>query len=137
MASTLKKPTLYYIYDALCGWCFGFAPVMKKLQENFHDKIQFEVLSGGMVTGPRIGPIAEMATYIKSAAPRVTEVTGQAFGDAYLNDVLNSKSYISNSVPPSIALSILKEAQPDKAVLFMHAIQNLHFKEGKDLNDLA
>jgi putative protein-disulfide isomerase len=136
MAKTLKKPTLYYVYDALCGWCFGFAPVIEKVSEKYKADMRFEVLSGGMVTGPRIGPIAEMATYIKKASPRVTEVSGQVFGDAFLNGVLNSRTYISNSVPPAIAFGILKESQPEQAITFMHAIQNLLFKEGKDLNEL-
>lgn len=136
MSKTLKKPTLYYVYDALCGWCFGFAPVIEKVDAEFKEKMRMEVLSGGMVTGPRIGPIAEMAGYIRKAAPRVTEISGQVFGDAYLNDVLGSTTYISNSVPPSIALCILKESYPEKTIHFMHAIQNLMFKEGKDLNEL-
>jgi len=25
--------TLYYFYDALCGWCYGFSPVIAKLAD--------------------------------------------------------------------------------------------------------
>ncbi len=130
----MQKSTLFYIYDGLCGWCFGFSPVIKKIAADFSNKLNLEVLSGGMVTGPRIGPIKEMASYIRQAAPRVTEITGETFGDAYLNDVLSSDSIISNSLPPAIALAILKEKAPDKQVHFAHSIQNLMFREGKDLN---
>lgn len=134
MATSFKKPTLYYIYDGLCGWCFGFAPVMERIAETFANEMKVEVLSGGMVTGSRIGPATEMAAYIRQAAPRVTELTGQVFGVAYLHGVLSSSDFISNSVPPSIALCILKEAYPDKAVHFAHAIQNLLFIDGQDIN---
>lgn len=130
-----EKGTLYYIYDALCGWCYGFGPVIKKLHENYADRINFQVLSGGMITGSRVGPLANMAAYIKQASPRVTETTGVSFGEAYLNGLLADPTYISNSVPPAVALCILKEAQPNKQVAVAHEIQRLMFQEGKSLNE--
>ncbi|KAA9325491.1 DsbA family protein [Adhaeribacter soli] len=132
----MQKPVFYYVYDGLCGWCFGFAPVVAKVQAAFHDKLSFEVLSGGMITGTRVGPIKEMAGYIKNAVPRLKQVTGITFGDAYLNEVLENGTYISNSLPPAIALAIFKEQFPDRQVHFAHSIQNLHFLEGKDLNNV-
>ena len=130
-----KDITLYYIYDALCGWCYGFGPVIEKLPENYSERIGFQVLSGGMITGSRVGPITNMAAYIKQASPRVTEMTGVSFGEAYLNELLADPTYISNSTPPAIALCILKEAQPDKQVAFAHEMQKLMFREGKNLNE--
>lgn len=127
--------TLYYIYDALCGWCYGFGPVMEKLHQHYHDSLDFEVLSGGMVTGSRVGPIANMAAYIKQASPRVTEMTGISFEEAYLNELLADPTYISNSTPPAVALCILKEAQPHQQVALAHEIQKLMFVEGKNLNE--
>jgi putative protein-disulfide isomerase len=132
----MKKPVFYYVYDGLCGWCFGFAPVVEKVEANFKASFQFEVLSGGMITGKRVGPIKEMAAYIKQATPRLKEITGVTFGDAYLNEVLENGTYISNSVPPSVALCILKEQAPEKQVYLAHQIQNLIFMEGKDLNEV-
>ncbi len=56
-----KKVKLIYVYDALCGWCYGFSPVMMQLHSKYKDSIDFQVVSGGMITGNRIGPIgAEM-----------------------------------------------------------------------------
>lgn len=133
----MKKVTFYYVYDAFCGWCFGFAPVVDKVHANFKDQFRFEVLSGGMMTDNRVGPIKQMAAYIKQAAPRLTELTGVSFSDAYLHKVLGNDTYITDSVPPAIALSILKEQAPDRQVYLAHEIQNLVFLEGKDLNDVS
>ncbi|RDC66366.1 DsbA family protein [Adhaeribacter pallidiroseus] len=130
-----KDTTLYYIYDALCGWCYGFGPVIVKLHEKYTDSLEFKVISGGMITGSRVGPITNMATYIRQASPRVTETTGVTFGEAYLNGLLSDVTYISNSTPPAIALCILKEAQPGKQVTWAHAIQKLMFQGGKSLNE--
>ncbi|HVE60446.1 MAG TPA: hypothetical protein VNA26_01410, partial [Chitinophagaceae bacterium] len=40
---------VYYCYDALCGWCYGFSPVMKKIEQEYKDQVSFDVLSGGMI----------------------------------------------------------------------------------------
>ena len=131
----MQKPTFFYIYDALCGWCFGFAPVVKKLHAEFQNDFTFEVINGGMVTGDRVGPLHKMAAYIKRSAPRVEEISGVKFGDAYLNDLLNSETYISNSLPPTIAFKIFQEQASDQQIKLAHDIQQLHFAEGKDLNE--
>ena len=59
-----NEPVIYYIFDGLCGWCYGFAPVVNQLQQELGKKVIFKVISGGMVTGSRVGPIRQMAAYI-------------------------------------------------------------------------
>ncbi|AKQ46900.1 hypothetical protein TH63_16700 [Rufibacter radiotolerans] len=128
------KPTLYYISDALCGWCFAMGPQVVQLQETYGDRFHFEVLSGGMMTGDRVGPISQMADYIKQVLPRLTEITGVTMGEAYVKGILGEGTYVSNSVPPAVALAIFKEVKPEEQVKYAKAIQDLHFKEGQDLN---
>ncbi|MDX5348230.1 MAG: DsbA family protein [Hymenobacteraceae bacterium] len=130
----MDKPVLHYVTDALCGWCFGFGPVMLKLQEQYKDKLHVNVINGGMITGERVQPISASADYIKNAIPRVVETTGVPFGDAYI-EVLEKGTYINNSFPPAVALAILRDAAPQRALEFAHAIQKAMFVEGKNLND--
>ena len=33
MPNDNKKGTLLYVFDPLCGWCFGFTPVMENLEK--------------------------------------------------------------------------------------------------------
>lgn len=130
----MAKPTIFYVYDALCGWCYGFGPVIEKFQDNYGDRVKLEVLSGGMVVGSRVGPFSNMANYIRQAVPRLTEITGVQFGEAYFTQVLDKGTYISNSEPPAIALSILKEQAAEKPITLAHRLQKLQFVEGHDLN---
>ncbi|MBA9078546.1 DsbA family protein [Rufibacter quisquiliarum] len=131
-----NKPTIFYISDALCGWCFAMGPQIEKLHSAYADRFNFEVLSGGMILGDRVGPIGNMASFIKQAMPRLNEISGVTMGDAYLKDVLDKGTYVANSEPPALALAILKEQQPDQQVKYAKAVQDLHFKEGKDLNEV-
>ena len=56
------KPLLIYCYDAYCGWCYGFSPVIKKIAEEYKDKLDIEVLSGGMMIGEGKMPIEKIGT---------------------------------------------------------------------------
>ncbi len=124
------KPKIIYVYDALCGWCYGFSPVMVEVYNKYKTRIDFEVVSGGMVTGERVGPIGEVAGYIKQAYKTVEDMTGIEFGEAFLEDILEEGSSVFSSVEPSIALSVFKMYQPENAVLFAHALQKAVYKDG-------
>lgn len=132
----MKKPIkIIYVYDALCGWCYGFSPVLKECYEKHKNEFEFEVLSGGMMIGDRVGSINDIAPYIKSAYHTVENTTGVKFGEAYLR-VLEDGSMVLNSEMPSIALSLFKQYFPDQSVLFAHEIQNALYFDGRDPNEI-
>lgn len=45
-------PTLYYIHDPMCSWCWGFTPVWKavqqKLQERYPETVKIQYILGGL-----------------------------------------------------------------------------------------
>ena len=129
--------TLIYCYDAYCGWCYGFSEVMKKINSAYKNKLQFEVLSGGMILPEEPVPIAATAKYILGAYKRVEELTGVKFGEDYLWHIQHpdQSDWFPNSEKPAIALCIFKEYFPDLQVSFASDMQYaLHF-EGRDLTD--
>lgn len=131
------KPLLIYCYDAYCGWCYGFSPVIKKIATEFSDKLDSDVLSGGMVLPEKPVPIGFTAGYIQTAYKQVEEMTGIQFGEDYLWHIFNpdKSDWFPHSEKPAIALCIFKEYFPEKAVEFASELQYaLHF-EGRDLTD--
>jgi putative protein-disulfide isomerase len=131
------NPTIFYCYDAYCGWCYGFSPVIKKLAENYGNQIPFEVLSGGMITPEQPIPISTMAALIDKAYPTVEETTGIQFGADFLWHIKNPElsDWFPNSEMPAIALCIFKELFPDKQVEFASDLQYALNFEGRDLTD--
>ena len=129
--------TLFYCYDALCGWCYGFSPVIKKLEDSYKDILMFDVLSGGMVMPDNAQPISKMAKYVSEAYKNVETLTGIKFGEDYLWHILNpdKSDWILNSEKPAVALSILKEAHPERAVEIACDLQYALMYEGRDLTD--
>ena len=128
---------IIYAYDALCGWCYGFSPVIEAFHQKHREEIDFEVLSGGMVTGSRIGPIGEVAPYIRHAYRDVEQATGVKFGEAFLKDVLEDGQTIFTSVPPAIAMSVFKSHRAEEAVLFASALQKAIYYDGLAPEDTA
>lgn len=125
----MDKPRLFYFYDALCGWCYGFSPVIMKLYENFKGKMDFQVVSGGMVTGERAGPIGKVAPYIKGAFQQVEQATGVTFGQAFL-DELEKGEMVFDSRLPAVAMTVFRSYLPDQTVPFAATLQQAVYYDG-------
>ncbi|MEJ7830016.1 MAG: DsbA family protein [Segetibacter sp.] len=131
------KPVLIYSYDAYCGWCYGFSPVMKEVWDSYHHLLNIEVLSGGMILPEKPVPISVTAAYIRKAYKQVEAQTGVSFGEEYLWHINNSEEsdWYPNSEKPAIALCVFKEYFPDLQVSFAAALQYALHGEGRDLGD--
>ena len=134
---TMDKPLLIYCYDAYCGWCYGFSPVIRKLCEQFHDKVQTEVVSGGMLRGDTAIPIEQAASFLTEACTRVERTTGVSFGTDFLWHVRNPRmsDWTMDSTLPAIALCVFRDYFPDLQIEFATALQQALFDEGRDLCD--
>ena len=133
----MKFPRLIYCYDAYCGWCYGFSPVIRQIAREYRDRLQPEVLSGGMILPEKPVHIRVSATYISKAYTQVEETTGVKFGEDYLWHIFNPEDsdWFPNSEKPAIALCIFKEYFPDKCIDIAADIQYALHYEGRDLTD--
>jgi len=121
---------LLYFYDALCGWCYGFSPVLQQFHRDHEGEVAVEPVSGGMILAEREGPIGEVAPYIRQAYRIVEERTGVRFGQGFLEGILAPGKAIFSSWLPAVALSILKAEKAEEAVPFAHALQQAIYHDG-------
>lgn len=130
-------PTIYYCYDAYCGWCYGFSKVISQLAEEYKDVLAFDVLSGGMIFEEEPRHISAIAPYVQQAYKQVEERTGIEFGKDYLWHMFNPEEsdWYPESTTPAIALCIFKEYLPEKAVFIAKDLQYALNYEGRDLTD--
>lgn len=128
-ASTNETPQIIYVYDALCGWCYGFSSVMDQVYAKYNNGVDFEVISGGLVTDDRIGPIGDVAPYIQDAYKDVEETTGVTFGPEFLRK-LEEGTMMFTSLPAAVAMTVFKMYQPEKSVEYASAMQNAIYFEG-------
>lgn len=131
------KPVLIYCYDAYCGWCYGFSPIIKRIADEFKDQLEPEVLSGGMILPEKPNHIEQIAPYIQKAYKVVEETTGITFGKDFLWHIFNyeDSDWYPNSEKPAIAMVIFKEFYPERAVEFASDLQYSLNYEGRDLTD--
>ena len=127
------EPRLHYIYDPLCGWCYAVAPLVKAARR----VIPITLHGGGMMTGVRRQKITpEWKAYVGPNDRQITQVTGQPFGEAYLNGLLNDHSAWLDSEPPTAA--VLAAEQVNAAGLDMLArLYEAHYLEGRRIADEA
>lgn len=131
------KPTLIYCYDAYCGWCYGFSSVIRKLYETYRDRMDFDVLSGGMIPRESAQPIGRIASYIQGAYKQVEALSGIRFGEDFLWHIFHPEQsdWFPHSETPAIALAVFRDYFPEKVVPFAADLQYALHMEGRDLTD--
>ena len=129
------KAKIIYVYDALCGWCYGFSPFIREIRDEYADEFDFDIISGGMVLDEREGLVQpDMSAYILNAIPRVEEYTGIQFGESHKQQ-LRDGTLFQSSVKPAVALTLFKTILPEKAFRFAADMQRSFFYEGHNLED--
>lgn len=138
-----EKPTLIYVMDPLCGWCYGFSPIMQKVYETYKEQVNMTVITGGMIIDEKVGPIGKVAPFLKKATGLVKQHTGAEFSTLFLDTILQQGTQILTSLQPSIAIQICKKEKPDSVFSFLTAlhkdiyINGLQTAEPKDYARLA
>ncbi len=127
------NPKLIYVYDPLCGWCYGFYPVMEKIQKRFASQLTIEVKPGGLAVGDRAKPIGEGYAYINDELKQAEKITGVKFGRNF-RLLAEEGSYMYDSEPPCRAQLTMNQLSPTDSLAFAGVLQNAFFRDGLNLN---
>ena len=127
-------PTLHYIFDPLCGWCYGAAPLVEAARAVPGLTVAFH--GGGMMTGSNRRQITpEWRGYVLPHDRRIEQLSGQPFGDAYVNGLLNDTTAMMDSAPPITAI-LAAEALAGKGLDMLRRVQRGHYVDGLRIADL-
>ena len=66
-------PTLYYIHDPMCSWCWAFRPALLALKQSLPKTILFEPLLGGLAPDSDQPMPEEMQQQLQSTWRRIQE----------------------------------------------------------------
>jgi putative protein-disulfide isomerase len=123
---------LVYVFDAYCGWSYGFTDTLRKVMDR-HPELPVEVVSGGLFTGPRRVPIREFG-YVEGANARISELTGASFGEGYRRLIADG-SFVMDSEAAAAGMAVLRQAAPERAVELAAALQRAFYREGHSLSE--
>ena len=119
--------TLHYIYDPLCGWCYGAAPLVAAAREI----IAVQAHGGGMMTGANRQQVTpQLRAYVKQHDARIAQLTGQPFGPAYADGLLHASGVVLDSEPPTAAI-LAAEAIAGRGLDMLVQLQIAHYVEGR------
>lgn len=125
-------PILHYFYDPLCGWCYASESLIEIARHI--PRLRIELHGGGLIPHPVRLPEAKRKQ-VRVADARIQDLTGQIFGPAYLDGLLDHPDAIWHS-PPTIAAVIAAEMiEADQAFAMIAAIQRAHYVDGRRVVD--
>ena len=135
MAGALNGPTLHYVFDPLCGWCYAAAPLVQAARAV--PGLTIALHGGGMMTGPNRRTITpQWRDYAMPHDRRIAQLTGQPFGEAYFEGLLRDTTAVMDSEPPTTAI-LAAEALGGRGLDLLQRLQRAHYVEGLRIADAA
>jgi putative protein-disulfide isomerase len=122
---------LVYVFDAYCGWSYGFAPTLAEIVRR-HPDSDVEVVSGGLFTGTRRVPIRQFG-YVDGANAKITELTGVEFGTGYARLIADG-SFVMDSEAAARGVAALRQVAPDRIVELAGVLQHRFYVDGQSLS---
>jgi putative protein-disulfide isomerase len=122
---------LHYIYDPLCGWCYGAKPLVQAAQA----VLPVIAHGGGMMTGANRQKVSpQLRSYVMPHDRRIAEYSGQPFGEAYFEGLLRDHTAVFDSAPP-IAAVLAAEQMGGRGLELLGRLQSAHYVEGRRIAD--
>jgi putative protein-disulfide isomerase len=122
---------MFYFTDAMCSWCYGFSPVVKKLRENYPD-IDLQIISGGYSPGNREVVTDRFKDFLQYHWRNVNLRSGQPFD--YSKKFI-TEAFRYDTEPSSRALTVIQKLLPNQDFEFLSLMQRSFYAEGKDITN--
>ncbi|MDY4479847.1 MAG: disulfide bond formation protein DsbA [[Pasteurella] aerogenes] len=123
---------IYYLFDPLCGWCYGASATLQKLNEIY----PLTLTPTGLFYQSCRKMDADFARYAWSNDQRIEKLTGQPFSQAYLENVLQGEGEF-DSENSLLALTAVQQIAPEKELTTLAALQKARYVDGLDNADFA
>ncbi|WP_137819126.1 DsbA family protein [Pseudomonas sp. 2FG] len=131
----MSPATLHYIYDPLCGWCYGAAPLAKAAGAVAGLRIALH--GGGMLIGAnRQSGNEHWRNHVLPHDRRIAALSGQPFGAAYFDCLLRDSGAVFDSAAPTAA-TLAAEALGGSGLALLGRIQQAHYVEGRRVAEVA
>lgn len=122
---------LTYLFDPLCGWCYGAGPAVAALMAA--EGVSIEIAPTGLFSGPgAFAMTAEFAAHVWSMDQRVAQMTGQEYSTDYRRNILQGGRGMVDSSAATLALTAVHLTAPEREFEALRAIQHARYVGGRD-----
>jgi putative protein-disulfide isomerase len=123
--------TITYLFDPLCGWCYGASPAIQRLGNQ--SDIRLELAPTGLFSGRGARAMdATFAAYAWSNDERIERLTGQRFTEAYRTQVLNKARSSFDSTTATLALTAVALTAPEQELATLKLLQEARYVHALD-----
>ncbi|WP_304731156.1 DsbA family protein [Rhodoferax sp.] len=129
------RTTVTYLFDPLCGWCYGASPAIQKLGQQ--SAIHLALAPTGLFAGGGRTMDAAFADYAWSNDVRIAKLTGQRFTEAYRQNVLGRLGSRFDSASATLALTAVSLSEPLRELETLKALQEARYVQGLDTCDVS
>ena len=127
---------LTYLFDPLCGWCYGASPAVEALIRN--PDFVVSLIPSGLFAGTGAFAMNEgFAAHAWEADCRISSLTGQPFSEVYRTDVLGSRTARLDSNSANLAFTAVHLTAPAREFEVLKAIQYARYVDGRDNGDVT
>lgn len=123
---------LYYLYDPLCGWCYGAKPVLSKLAQHY----PIALTPTGLFCQTNRTFTPEFIHHAWTNDQRIGQLTGVIYSQAYKENVLKVGNAF-DSYHSLLAITATENIAPHRAVEVLSALQMARYVDGRDNQDFT
>lgn len=115
-----SKPTLLYVADPMCPWCWGFSSIFNEIRDRFEPIMNFRYVAGGLRTGDRVAAVnEETIEYVKDHWECAMLESGQPFNLDYVDRM----DFAYNTEPGCRAVVTVRNVYPGREFEFEKKLQ--------------
>lgn len=122
------KGKIIYFGDPMCSWCYGFAPEITKVKEQYEGDLKFELIMGGL-RPYGTEKMSELGDMLRHHWEEVAKRSGQPFRF----DLLLDEEFIYDTEPSCRAVLTMKLLKPGAEFDFYKRIQVAFYAENRNM----
>jgi putative protein-disulfide isomerase len=122
----MKNPTLFYIYDPMCSWCWGYKNTWQALQQALAPLVNIEYKVGGLASDSNVTMAKPMQTLLQSTWKKIENELGSQFNHDFWHNCIPRRS----TYPACRAVIIAREYHLESQML--EAIQKAYYLEAQN-----
>ncbi|MDK1010224.1 MAG: DsbA family protein [Actinomycetota bacterium] len=121
---------LVYVGDPMCSWCWGFAPVVEKIDGAFD--IPMRTVVGGLRPGDKAEPIDRIRPMLEHHWSQVAAASGQPFDLGGLDRT----DWMYDTLLPDTAIVTMRSAASGETLRFLSTVQRAFYADRVDVTDI-
>lgn len=121
-----KLAKLYYVYDPMCSWCWGYAPTWKRIEAELTPYLGIQYVLGGLAPDSDVPMPVDMQTQIASYWHKIESDLGTSFNHDFW-----SLNVPKRSTYPACRAVLAARKQRSEREMY-HAIQQAYYLDAKN-----